>query len=236
MTPDTHPTDAGTTLADRLRLVLQRIRAAETRYGRQPGSVRLLAVSKLHGAAAVRAAHLAGQQAFGENYVQEALAKRAELADLSLEWHFIGQIQANKTRQIAENFCWVHGLDDPHHAERLSRQRPPSLPALKVCLQINLSGEGTKGGVRAEEAAALLAACRELPRLQVVGLMVLPAPALDEADQRRPFRQLRLLRDQLATPDRPLPELSMGMSDDLEAAIAEGATLVRIGTAIFGPR
>ncbi len=236
MTLDTPPTDASTTIADRLRMVRQRIRAAEARYGRQPGSVKLLAVSKMQGAAAVRAAHLAGQQAFGENYLQEALAKRAELADLPLEWHFIGQIQANKTRQIAENFCWVHGLDDLHHAERLSRQRPPELPPLKVCLQINLSGEATKGGVRAEDATALLAACRELPRLEVVGLMVLPAPALDEAAQRQPFRQLRLLRDQLATTTRPLPELSMGMSDDLEAAIAEGATLVRIGTAIFGPR
>ncbi len=160
----------------------------------------------------------------------------ADLADLPLEWHFIGQIQANKTRQIAEHFSWVHGLDDAHHAERLSRQRPPGLPPLKACLQINLSGEETKNGVPPEEAAALVAACRKLPGLEVVGLMGMPAPAVGEAAQRQPFLALRQLRDRLASPDRPLRELSMGMSDDLEAAIAEGATLVRIGTAIFGAR
>ncbi len=219
-----------------LAAVQGRIRAAETRFGREPGSVALLAVSKRQSAEAIRLAHAAGQLAFGENYLQEALAKMDNLRDLPLEWHFIGQIQANKTRQIAEHCRWVHGLDDAHHAERLSHQRPPGLPPLKVCLQINVSGEKTKNGVPPEEAAALLAACRKLPGLAVVGLMCMPAPAVGEAAQRQPFLALRQLRDRLASPDCPLRELSMGMSDDLEAAIAEGATWVRIGTAIFGSR
>jgi PLP dependent protein len=226
----------GLIIAARLRAVHYRIRAAETRFGRAPGSVGLLAVSKRQGIPAIRAAYAAGQLVFGENYLQEAITKIADLADLPLSWHFIGQIQANKTRQIAERFNWVHGLDDTQQAERLSRQRPSGLPPLKVCLQINVSGEETKGGVAPEEAPELLAACRELPHLEVVGLMCLPAPAVGEAAQRLPFRELRLVRDRLASPSCPLPELSMGMSDDLEAAIAEGATLVRIGTAIFGPR
>ncbi|MBP8290532.1 MAG: YggS family pyridoxal phosphate-dependent enzyme [Chromatiaceae bacterium] len=226
----------GQSVAARLAGVQNRISAAETRFGRAPGSVALLAVSKKQSARAIRDAHAAGQRAFGENYLQEALAKMADLADLPLEWHFIGQIQANKARQIAEHFSWVHGLDDAHHAERLSRQRPPGLPPLKACLQINVSGEETKNGVPPEEAAALVAACRKLPGLEVVGLMGMPAPAVGEAAQRQPFLALRQLRDRLASPDRPLRELSMGMSDDLEAAIAEGATLVRIGTAIFGAR
>ena len=223
-------------VANRLAAVQARISAAETRFGRPPGSVVLLAVSKRQSAGAIHAAHAAGQLAFGENYLQEALPKMADLADLPLEWHFIGEIQANKTRQIAEHFSWVHGLDDAHHAERLSRQRPPGLPPLKACLQINISGEATKNGIPPEEAAALLAACRKLPGLAVVGLMGMPAPAADEATQRLPFQALRQLRDRLASPDCLLPELSMGMSGDLEAAIAEGATLVRIGTAIFGAR
>lgn len=230
------PLAAEHSVAARLAAVQNRIKAAENRFGREPGSVVLLAVSKRQSAGAIRAAQAAGQGAFGENYLQEALAKMADLADLPLEWHFIGEIQANKTRQIAEHFRWVHGLDDAHHAERLSRQRPPGLPPLKACLQINLSGEATKNGVPPEEAAALLAACRKLPGLEVVGLMGMPAPAADEATQRLPFQALRQLRDRLASPDCRLRELSMGMSDDLEAAIAEGATLVRIGTAIFGAR
>ena len=231
MTPTADPA-----VAAHLAAVQQRIRAAESRFGREPGSVALLAVSKRQSVGAIRAAQAAGQLAFGENYLQEALAKMTDLADLPLEWHFIGEIQANKTRQIAAHFSWVHGLADAHHAERLSRQRPPGLPPLKACLQINVSGEATKNGVPPEEAAALLAACRQLPGLEVVGLMAMPAPAVGEAAQRQPFLALRQLRDRLASPDCPLRELSMGMSDDLEAAIAEGATLVRIGTAIFGAR
>ena len=231
MTPTADPA-----VAAHLAAVQQRIRAAESRFGREPGSVALLAVSKRQSVGAIRAAQAAGQLAFGENYLQEALAKMADLADLPLEWHFIGEIQANKTRQIAAHFRWVHGLADAHHAERLSRQRPPGLPPLKACLQINVSGEATKNGVPPEAATALLAACRQLPGLEVVGLMAMPAPAVGEAAQRQPFLALRQLRDRLASPDCPLRELSMGMSDDLEAAIAEGATLVRIGTAIFGAR
>lgn len=231
MTPTADPA-----VAAHLAAVQQRIRAAESRFGREPGSVALLAVSKRQSVGAIRAAQAAGQLAFGENYLQEALAKMTDLADLPLEWHFIGEIQANKTRQIAAHFSWVHGLADAHHAERLSRQRPPGLPPLKACLQINVSGEATKNGVPPEAAAALLAACRQLPGLEVVGLMAMPAPAVGEAAQRQPFLALRQLRDRLASPDCPLRELSMGMSDDLEAAIAEGATLVRIGTAIFGAR
>jgi pyridoxal phosphate enzyme (YggS family) len=221
----------------RLGEVHDRIRAAAERAQRPPDSVALLAVSKTHGAESVRAAYAAGQRAFGESYVREAIEKIALLADLTdIEWHFIGRIQANKTRQIAARFDWVHGLFDPAHARRLSEQRPSGLPPLKVCIQVNVSGEATKGGVEPDAVAALIAACEALPGLDVRGLMTLPAPAEDEDAQRAPFRALRLLRDRLATPSRPLDCLSMGMSDDLVAAILEGATLVRVGTAVFGPR
>ena len=216
--------------------VLARIRAAEQRYGRPAGSVGLVAVSKRQPAAAIRAAYLAGQRAFGENYVQEALAKQDELADLDIEWHFIGRIQANKTRQIAERFAWVHSLCDARHAQRLDAQRPAALAPLQVCIQVNTSGEASKEGLAPEAVGDLLDACAGLERLRVRGLMTLPAPAQDLAGQRAPFDALRNLRDRLATPGQPLDTLSMGMSDDLEAAIAEGATLVRIGTAVFGPR
>lgn len=223
-------------IATHLATVLQRIRAAEHRYGRPAGSVALLAVSKRQGAAAIRAAYAAGQRAFGESYVQEATAKQAELADLPIEWHFIGRIQGNKTRQIAAGFAWVHSLCDPRHARRLDAQRPPGLPPLQACIQVNTSGEASKEGLAPEAVADLLAECAPLPRIRIRGLMTLPAPAQDEAGQRAPLRALRELRDRLATPDSPLSVLSMGMSDDLEAAVAEGATLVRIGTAVFGPR
>jgi pyridoxal phosphate enzyme (YggS family) len=223
-------------VADRLEQVWARIRAAARAAGRAEDSVELVAVSKLHGAEAVRAAFAAGQRAFGESYVQEGIDKQDALGDLPIEWHFIGRIQGNKTRAIAEHFDWVHGLADPHHAQRLSDQRPAGAPPLRVCLQVNLSGEASKGGVSPEALPALLAACAELPRIRVAGLMTVPAPATDPELQRRPFRQLRELRDRLATPALPLDCLSMGMSDDLEAAVEEGATLVRVGTAIFGPR
>lgn len=223
-------------IAARLEGVGERIRAAAERAQRPPDSVELLAVSKTHGADAVRAAYAAGQRAFGESYVQEAIEKIEQLRDLDITWHFIGRIQANKTRQIAAHFHWVHGLWDPAHARRLSAQRPPDLPALNVCIQVNVSGEATKGGVEPHEVAALIAECAALPALAVRGLMALPAPADSEDAQREPFRLLRTLRDQLATPACPLACLSMGMSDDLEAAILEGATLVRVGTAVFGPR
>lgn len=238
------PTGAGTSpattgeppVAASLAAVRARIRAAEVRHGRPPGDVTLLAVTKGQGAAKIRAARAAGQHAFAESYLQEALAKQAELAGLDIEWHFIGRIQGNKTRAIAEHFDWVHSLSDARHAQRLSDQRPPERGPLQVCLQVNLSGEGTKGGVAPAATAELLATCRALPRLRVRGLMTLPAPAASFATQREPFRALRALRDTLATPGQPLEVLSMGMSDDLEAAIAEGATLVRLGTALFGPR
>jgi pyridoxal phosphate enzyme (YggS family) len=223
-------------VAQRLTRVRARIRAAEARFGRTPGGVALLAVSKKQGEDKIRAAYAAGQTAFGESYVSEALAKMDRLADLPLDWHFIGRIQSNKTRLIATRFAWVHGLDDPRHARRLSEQRPPDLAPLKAFLQVNIGAEPGKAGTAEGAAAELLALCRGLPRIHVVGLMTLPPPATDETAQRSPFRALRRLRDALATPDCPLLELSMGMSADLEAAIAEGATIVRVGTAVFGPR
>jgi hypothetical protein len=153
-----------------------------------------------------------------------------------LEWHFIGRIQSNKTRLIAEHFDWVHGLCDLRHARRLGEQRPADRPPLACCVQINLSGEDSKAGLEPEEAADFIAACRDIDGIQLRGLMTLPAPAANLTEQRRPFAELRALRDRLGTPEQPLLTLSMGMSDDLEAAIAEGATIVRIGTAVFGPR
>lgn len=224
------------TVAAGLARVRARIAAACREAGRAPGSVGLIAVGKRQPAAAVRAAYLAGQRAFGESYVQEAQDKQAALADLDIEWHFIGRIQTNKTRAIALAFDWVHGLCDPDHARRLSAQRPADRPPLAVCLQTNLEGESSKAGVAPAALPGLLAACAGLPGLRVAGLMTLPAPRADREGQRVPLRALRLLRDRLATPECPLSCLSMGMSDDLEAAILEGATLVRIGTAVFGAR
>jgi len=220
----------------RLKLVRARIRAAETRFGREPGSVTLLAVSKRQSTAKIRAAFTAGQISFGESYPQEAADKMEELADLNADWHFIGRIQSNKTRQIAERFDWVHGLCNLKHARRLSEQRPANHPPLRACIQINLDAEPSKAGLDPEQVGDFVAACAGLSNLNLVGLMTLPAPADGEDAQRSPFRELRLLRDRIATPALPLPVLSMGMSADLEAAIAEGATIVRVGTAVFGPR
>ncbi len=228
-------TDA-TGIETRLGQVRARIWDAAMRAGRQPESVRLIAVSKRQEAAAIRAAFGAGQRAFGESYVQEALDKQARLADLAIEWHFIGRIQTNKTRAIAAHFDWVHGLCDAGHARRLSSQRPTGTRPLQACIQVDLSGEPSKVGVDPAGLPDLLDACADLPGITVAGLMTLPAPAADWESQCRPFRVLRELRDRLATARRPLSCLSMGMSDDLEAAVAEGATLVRIGTAVFGPR
>ncbi len=222
-----------TTIAANLQAVRDRIRAACIAARRPPDSVRLLAVSKTWPAAAVREAAAAGQQAFGENYVQEGIDKIAALADPALEWHFIGPLQSNKTRAVAEQFAWVHSIDRLKIAERLSAQRPDNLPPLQVCVQVNVSGEASKSGCLPEEATALLHAIAALPRLQLRGLMAIPEPTDDPARQREQFAVLRRLRDNL---DLELDTLSMGMSHDLEAAIAEGATLVRIGTAIFGER
>lgn len=225
-----------TPIAARLAQVRDRISAAEQRFGRPPGSVRLLAVSKTQPPAAVRDAYRAGQHAFGENYLQEAVAKQAELAELPLEWHCIGPVQANKAKSVAEHFDWVHSVDRVRLARRLAAHRPEGLPPLNVLLQVNISGEASKAGVTPAELPALAAEVAALPRLRLRGLMCIPAPAEDFEQQRLPFRQLRELRDRLRIEGYALDTLSMGMSDDLEAAIAEGATIVRIGTAIFGAR
>jgi pyridoxal phosphate enzyme (YggS family) len=219
-----------------MQAVKHRILAAAAQNGRTAQSVRLLAVSKTFPPEAVREAFEAGQTAFGESYVQEALAKIAALRDLPLEWHFIGPLQSNKTRQVAEHFSWVHSVDRAKIAERLSAARPAELPPLQVCLQVNVSGEASKGGVAPEEAEALAAHVTALPRLQLRGLMAIPAPTHDVARQRRQFRIVSELLTQLNRRNFQLDTLSMGMSDDMEAAIAEGATLVRVGSAIFGAR
>lgn len=221
---------------DRLRAVQARIAAAVRLAGRNPASIRLLAVSKTFDAAAVRAVAACGQLAFGENYAQEALDKRAALADLPLEWHFIGPIQSNKTRPIAENFAWVHSVDRLKIAERLSAQRPSGLPPLAVCIEVNVSGEASKGGVVPAELPALADAVSKLPGLSLRGLMAIPAPEVDPAAQRAAFRRVRELFDALVARGLALDTLSMGMSGDLEAAILEGATIVRVGTALFGSR
>lgn len=223
------------TLKQRYQSLLSRIRAAESAAGREPGSTHLLAVSKTRDAAEIRALAALGQRSFGENYLQEAEEKIEQLRDLSLEWHFIGRIQSNKTRSIAERFDWVHSLASLKHAQRLSEQRPTHLPPLNICLQVNTSEEASKDGHTPEELETVIDDYARLPNLSLRGLMTIPAPAKGEA-QHRPFRLLRQLRDRLANADHPLATLSMGMSDDLEAAIAEGATIIRIGTAIFGPR
>ena len=225
-----------TTIGERLLAVRARIEAAARVAGRDPAAVSLLAVSKTWPAAAVREAAAAGQRAFGENYVQEGVDKVEALRDLGLEWHFIGPLQSNKTRRIAETFDWVHSIDRVKIAERLSEQRPPTLPPLQVCLQVNVSGESTKSGVAPSDVAALARAVAQLPRLQLRGLMAIPAPADDIAQQRASFARLRQCRERLNADGLLLDALSMGMSDDLEAAIAEGATVVRVGSAIFGER
>jgi pyridoxal phosphate enzyme (YggS family) len=204
--------------------------------GRPADAVRLLAVSKTRSAEEIRSLFACGQTAFGENYVQEAEVKMAALADLAVEWHHIGRIQSNKTRFIAQRFQWVHGITDEHQAHRLSRQRPGELPPLDVCIQVNVSQEATKAGVGLAAVPALAQAVAALPNLRLRGLMAIPEPADDVASQRRPFRALRELRDRLRDGGLELDTLSMGMSDDLEAAILEGATIVRVGTALFGPR
>lgn len=219
-----------------LLAVRRRIDAACRAAGRAPGSVQLLAVSKTYPPAAVRAAEAAGQLAFGENYLQEALAKQAELADLPLEWHFIGPIQSNKTRELARAFAWVHGVDRLKIAHRLSDQRPPELPPLDVCVQVNISGEASKSGCLPSETAALCAAVATLPRLRLRGLMAIPAPVAADGDPRAPFRALRELFELVRSTGHAIDTISAGMSDDLEAAIAEGSTMVRVGSAIFGSR
>ena len=221
---------------DRLAAVRSRIESAARRAGRDPATVRLLAVSKQQPAAAVRALAAAGQRDFGENYLQEGLAKIEALADLSLTWHFIGRLQANKTRDVACRFAWLHTLDRDRIAARLSAQRPHHAPPLEVLLQVRLADEPGKGGVVPSELPRLAEIVAGLPRLRLRGLMCMPPPTDDEATQRGYFHRLRTLRDGLALGGLALDTLSMGMSADLESAVAEGATIVRIGTAVFGPR
>lgn len=224
-----------TTIPSQLAQVRARIAAACTAAARPVDSVTLLAVSKLQPAQAVREAWHAGQRAFGENYVQEGLAKIEALADLreQIEWHLIGPLQSNKTRVVAEAFDWVHSIDRLEVAQRLSRQRPADKPPLNVCLQVNISAEDSKHGVPVAVVPALAQAVAALPNLRLRGLMSIPAPADGLDAQRAPHRALREL---MATLPLPLDTLSMGMSADLEAAVQEGATMVRIGTAIFGER
>ncbi|WP_374261824.1 YggS family pyridoxal phosphate-dependent enzyme [Zoogloea sp.] len=223
-------------LSDRLQNLVRRIAQAARAAGREPAAVSLLAVSKTWPAQSVREAAQAGQRAFGENYVQEGVAKVDALADLRLEWHFIGPLQSNKTRPVANRFAWVHSIDRLKIAERLSEQRDVHLPPLQVCIQVNVSGEASKSGVAPAALPELARAVAALPRLRLRGLMAIPEPTPDVAVQRARFASLRALRDQLNAEGLALDTLSMGMSDDLEAAIAEGATLVRVGTAIFGAR
>ncbi|MGS0542896.1 YggS family pyridoxal phosphate-dependent enzyme [Pseudomonas sp. Y5-11] len=221
------------TIADNILQVSSRIQAATKAAGRDENSVQLLAVSKTKPAQALREAYAAGLRDFGENYLQEALGKQLELADLPLIWHFIGPIQSNKTRAIAEHFDWVHSVDRLKIAQRLSEQRPAELPPLNICIQVNVSGEASKSGCTPADLPALAEAISTLPRLKLRGLMAIPEPTEDRAEQDAAFAAVQRLQASL---NLPLDTLSMGMSHDLESAIAQGATWVRIGTALFGAR
>lgn len=221
------------TIADNISQVSARITAAALDAQREPTQIDLLAVSKTKPAAAIREAFVAGIRDFGENYLQEALGKQAELADLPLTWHFIGPIQSNKTRAIAENFAWVHSVDRLKIAQRLSEQRPVELGSLNVCIQVNVSGEASKSGCAPDDLPALASAIAALPNLHLRGLMAIPQPTDDWAAQNAAFARVRSLQQSL---QMPLDTLSMGMSHDLDAAIAQGSTCVRIGTALFGAR
>jgi pyridoxal phosphate enzyme (YggS family) len=223
-------------LALQVQEVRERVARAVAAAGRSAHSVTLLAVGKAQPLALLRAAADAGLTDFGESYLNEALEKVAALQDRALTWHYIGRLQANKTRPVAEAFAWVHAVDRLKIAERLSAQRPYHAPPLNVCLQVNLAGEASKGGVPPAQLAPLAAAVAALPRLTLRGLMCLPPQETDPARQRHWFAQLRALKEELNSRGARLDTLSMGMSDDFEAAIAEGATIVRLGTVLFGPR
>ena len=223
-------------IAQSLEEIRNRVTVLEGRYGRSPGEVSVLAVSKTKPPEAVRAAAEVGQRDFGENHLQDALTKLDSLEDLDLVWHFIGPVQSNKTRVIAARFDWVHSIDRAKIARRLNEQRPGGLPPLNVCLQVNVSGEASKSGVGPDEVEGLARAVSELPRLRLRGLMTLPRPCEDLEEQRRPFATLRGIGESLNAGGLALDTLSMGMTNDMEAAIAEGATIIRIGTAIFGAR
>lgn len=231
------------TISENLQLVQHRIANSAQAAGRDPASITLLAVSKTFDVQAVLAAAQAGQRTFGENYVQEAIDKiaatrdmREHNPDLQLEWHFIGPIQSNKTRQIAEHFDWVHSVDRLKIAQRLSEQRPANMPPLQICLQVNVSGEATKSGLEPDELLELARAVVLLPNIRLRGLMAIPEPTEDVQQQRAAFAKLQLMQNDLQAVGIQTDTLSMGMSADMDAAIAEGATIVRIGTAIFGVR
>jgi len=219
-------------IAHNITKVRQRIAAAAEKYHRNANSVQLMAVSKTRSADQVRMAVNAGVDCIGENYLTEALDKMAALDDLAISWHFIGPIQSNKTRAIAEHFSWVHGVDRLKIATRLSQQRPAQLGPLNICLQVNVSGESSKSGVAIEQLAPLASQVAALPQLRLRGLMAIPAASVDLGQQRQQFALLREAAVQIGGCDT----LSMGMSGDLEAAVAEGSTVVRVGTDIFGPR
>jgi len=225
-----------TTIAQRLQAIQARIRSAETAAGRHLNTVTLLAVSKAQPVALLREAFVAGQRLFGENYLQEALSKQTALADLDIEWHFIGPIQSNKTQAIAQHFAWVHSVDRLKIAERLNAARRSQLPPLQICIQLNVSGEPSKSGVPAQEVYALAKAVAKLPNLKLRGLMAIPAPTTDIAKQHEQFRMVRELYEKLKVQGLELDTLSIGMSEDFPAAIAEGATIIRVGSAIFGAR
>ena len=216
--------------------VTTQIRSAAQQYGRAEGSVQLLAVSKTRDSDAIREMVTLGQLAYGENYLQEALRKIEALNDLAIEWHFIGPIQSNKTRLIAENFTWVHSVDRFKIAQRLSDQRPIGMPPLNICIQVNVSGEKSKSGCTPEELAEFAVKASQLPNICLRGLMAIPQNSGDFNEQRKPFILLREAMEKLNREGLQLDTLSMGMSGDLNAAIAEGATIVRVGTALFGPR
>lgn len=225
-----------TQIAAALMTLQNKIHTYEKKYQRSSNSVSLLAVSKKQPLEKILAAIAAGQTCFGESYLQEGLAKITALADKKIEWHFIGPIQSNKTKKIAEFFSWVHSVDNLRIAQRLNDQRPPWLPPLNICIEINISGEQTKSGIAPEASAAIIERCLRLPRLTVRGLMTIPAPKPSFVEQRAEFHKMSVLYHTLREKGFMLETLSMGMSDDFEAAIAEGSTIVRIGTAIFGSR
>ena len=227
-------------ITDHLKDVKHQIHLAAQQAARDPSTIHLLAVSKTHPVSAILEAAMAGQHAFGENYEQEAVAKictiRETRPDLKLEWHFIGPIQSNKTRAIAEYFDWVHSVDREKIARRLSDQRPENLPPLNICLQVNISGEASKSGIAPDHVLDLAKSIASMPHLKLRGLMAIPKPASDPEKQKIPFKAMKALFDQLQNAGFAVDTLSMGMSDDMHTAIEEGATIVRIGTAIFGQR
>ncbi len=225
-----------TTISDNLQIIGAKIRDAEKRYARKENSVQLLAVSKRHTVEKIKQAYAAGQRPFGENYVQELIEKKQALNELDIEWHFIGPLQSNKTKKIAESADWVHTIDRLKIAKRLNDQRPSNLSPLNICIQINISDEESKSGLSKNELPALIQEVSALPKLKLRGLMVIPAPETSLQKQRETFRRVYEIQQEFKDSKTPLDTLSMGMSNDMEAAIAEGATIVRIGTAIFGLR